>query len=308
MLPNNPEALLIEATVGRHQNRWDASLANLRRASELDPQNGEIAYRLAEICFEMRRYSELEQLIRKDASGAPVGPISRYNPERRWYLEDPFNWLVMMKLAQGDPVAAQSLLKQVPPEYSPGEWIWDVRFKTALYLRDYDAASRIAANPARDSNDAFAGGEGSGWNYGLVARARGDKQKALAAFAAERKKLEAKFADKPEDLDYLLEVARLDAGLGRKEDAIHEAHHAVELQPIAKDSLNGPTTLANLALVYAWTGERDRALEQLEKVATIPTSLGGPTYGDLLLNPCWDTLRGDPRFDKIVAAAKAASR
>ena len=78
--------------------------------------------------------------------------------------------------------------------------------------------------------------------------------------------------------------------------------------PIAKDSLNGPIMVANLALVYAWTGERGRALEQLEIVATIPTSVVGPTYGDLLLNPCWDDLRGDPRFDKIVAAAKAASR
>jgi hypothetical protein len=58
-------------------------------------------------------------------------------------------------------------------------------------------------------------------------------------------------------------------------------------------------------LVYAWTGERERALGQLEIIAKIPA---GPTYGDLLLNPCWEDLRGDPRFDKIVAAAKAASK
>ena len=106
------------------------------------------------------------------------------------------------------------------------------------------------------------------------------------------------------------EVAILDAGLGRKEEAIREAQRAVELMPIAKDAVNGPTSVANLALIYAWTGERDRALEQLEKVATIPGVLGGsvPTYGDLRFNPCWDDLRGDKRFDKIVAAAKAASR
>jgi hypothetical protein len=61
---------------------------------------------------------------------------------------------------------------------------------------------------------------------------------------------------------------------------------------------NGPIWTTNLALVYAWTGERDRALEQLEKVATIPGNPEVPTYGDLLLNPCWDDLRGDPRFDK----------
>ena len=140
-LPNNAEALLIEALIGRRQNRWDASLANLQKASELDPSNGEVAFRLEQIYFEMRRYSELEQFIRKQApSGGPrAGP-----------LEDPFNWLPMMKLAQGDPVAAQSLLEQVPPEYSPSEWIWGIRFKTVLCLRDYDAANRvIAATPAK---------------------------------------------------------------------------------------------------------------------------------------------------------------
>jgi hypothetical protein len=74
---------------------------------------------------------------------------------------------------------------------------------------------------------------------------------------------------------------------------------------IAKNSLAGSGNMANLALVYTWTGGRDRALEQLEIVATIPA---GPSYGDLKFNPCWDSLRGDKRFDKIVAAAKAASR
>src|SRR5207248_6528466 len=103
MSPNNVEALLIDATVGRHQNRWDASLANLQKASELDPRNGEVAYRLEQIYFEMRRYSELEQFIKKQA---PIG-----GPHGR--LEDPFNWLATTKLAQGDPVAAQSLLDQV---------------------------------------------------------------------------------------------------------------------------------------------------------------------------------------------------
>jgi Predicted integral membrane protein len=293
-LPNNAEALMIEALIGRHQNRWDASLADLQRASELDPRNGEIAFRLEQIYFEMRRYSEFEQLIRKQAAGSG-------SP-----LEDPFiqTWLAQMKLAQGDPVAAQSFLEQVPIEYG----VWDTRFMAALYLRDYDAANWvIAATPAKWVDTLFGSERGPENWAGLVARARGDKQKALPAFAAARKKLELKLANNPEDVDVLPEIAKVDAGLGRKEDAIREAQHAVELQPITKDSLNAPSQVANLALVYAWTGEHDRALEQLEKVATLPGE-GIPTYGDLLLNPCWDDLRGDPRFDKIVAAAKAASK
>jgi predicted Zn-dependent protease len=124
-------------------------------------------------------------------------------------------------------------------------------------------------------------------------------------FAAARKSLDAMWGDKPksDNFDYLKEVSEIDAGLGRKEEAIREARRAVDLN--ANRPLERTYAVVNLALVYAWTGERDRALEQFETVATIPA---GPSYGDLKCNPCWDSLRGDPRFDKLVAAAKAASR
>jgi tetratricopeptide (TPR) repeat protein len=212
--------------------------------------------------------------------------------------------LAEIKLAQGNPVAAQSLLEQVPLDFSPTGEIWDTRLKAALYLHNYDAANRvIAAIPATWAGEVF--GHES-WAEAQVARARGDKEKALATFAAAREKLEATYSDKPKDEWYFALAGGVDAGLGRKEDAIREALHAVGLKPITKDAYWGPEFVTNLALVYAWTGKRDRAFEQLETVATI---LGlGPTYGDLRFNPCWDDLRGDPRFDKIVAAAKAASK
>jgi serine/threonine-protein kinase len=295
-LPNNSEALVIGAKIDRHQNRWHSALVNLQKANGVDPLNGEVAVWLGQIYFEMRRYSEWEQLIKKRAAnGTFKGPWIQVN-------------LAKIKLAQGDPAAAQSLLKQVPLDFSPNEIIWDTRFRAALYLRNYDAANQVvAATPAKFAVLTFGGGQPpESWADGLIARARGDKQKAQAVFAAVRKKWDLTWGNKPKDQGYVADVARLDAALGRKEEAIREARWVVDRVPIAKDSLNGPAWIANLALVYAWTGESDRALEQLAKVATIPGL--GPTYGDLLLNPCWDDLRGDPRFDKIVAAAKAASR
>ncbi len=72
--------------------------------------------------------------------------------------------------------------------------------------------------------------------------------------------------------------------------------------PIAKDSTDGPGLVYNLAWIYAWTGERDLAIEQLEIVAKIPH---GPTYGELRLDPVWDSLRGDPRFEKDRCLARA---
>jgi TolB-like protein/Tfp pilus assembly protein PilF len=299
-LPNNPEALFLGAMVGRHQNRWDASLADLKRANELDPRNKEIAFRLWVTYFEMRRYSDCERLALQTANG------KREDPSFKQHMAE-------INLAQGDPVAAQRLLEQIPLDYNPAPYIWGTRFKAALYLRDYDAAERIIAMTPPKWASNFATFDGPlELAYAQVARARGNKQAALAAFQAARNKEEALSKDNPER--YLSGIPIYDAGLGRKEEAIREALRAAELMPITWDSVNGPNNVATLALVYAWTRERDRdaALEQLEKVATLPgfgpTPGFGATYGDLLFNPCWDDLRGDPRFDKIVAAAKAASK
>ena len=155
--------------------------------------------------------------------------------------------------------------------FQSGGYIWDTRFKAALYLRDYDAVNRvIAATPAKFVGDVFDGQPLQSWADRQIASARGDKHKAQAAFAAAREKREATSDDKSKDPPYFADIAKLDAWLGRKEEAIREALRAVELDPIAKDSLNGPTWVADLALVYAWTGERNRALDQLEIVATIP--------------------------------------
>ena len=149
-----------------------------------------------------------------------------------------------------------------------------------MVLRDYDAANRvIAATPARFADEIFVASRPpfESFDYGLVARARGDRQKALPAFAAARKKVEATWGDKAKDsanivdvADYFAASAIFDAGLGQKEDAIREAQRAVDLVPIAKNSVSGPVYVDNLAWVYAWTGERDRALEQLEIVAKLP--------------------------------------
>ena len=90
-----------------------------------------------------------------------------------------------------------------------------------------------------------------------------------------------------------------DAALGHKEDAIREGRRAVELMPVSKDAITGLLLIQYLAVIYAWTGEKDLALEQLSVVARIPSHL---SYGHLRLHPNWDPLRGDPRFEQIVAS------
>ena len=119
-----------------------------------------------------------------------------------------------------------------------------------------------------------------------------------------REKAEADFRNRPEDSSLLSRLARIDAYLGRKEEALREGEKAVELKPISRDAVAGPERVTALAEVCMVSGDRDRAIQLLSESAKIPY---GPSYGNLL-GPRWDDLRGDPRFEKIVAAAKAASR
>ena len=140
----------------------------------------------------------------------------------------------------------------------------------------------------------------------MIARAKGDSARATAAFSGARAVLEQRLAVKPEDARTLAVLAQVDAGLGRKELAIQEAQHAVDLIPVSKDVYDGALVLEGLAQVYTWTNEPDRAIELLQKLVTMP---GYTNYARLKLHPMWNPLRGDPRFEKIVAsfAPKAQS-
>jgi hypothetical protein len=89
----------------------------------------------------------------------------------------------------------------------------------------------------------------------------------------------------------------IDSGLGMKEGAVREGQRAVELLPVSKDAINGALMMEYLGLIYAWTGDTDHALQQLDIVTKIPCDVN---YGQLRLHPYWDPLRGDPRFEKIV--------
>ena len=96
----------------------------------------------------------------------------------------------------------------------------------------------------------------------------------------------------------LSQLAVVDALLDNKKAAVSEAKRAVELLPISKDALQGPRILINLAVVYAWTNELDLAFATLDSLTKTPK---GIYYGALKLDPIWDPLRKDPRFDKLLA-------
>ncbi len=134
---------------------------------------------------------------------------------------------------------------------------------------------------------------------GVVARWQGDSARAQAAFTAARNEV-AKIVEKQPDFGAAVSLLGIiDAGLGRKDEALREGRRGCELLPISKDAIAGTACAVNLAQIYAWVGEKDLAIEQIAAVERVPNEL---SYGRLKLHPYWDYLRGDPRFEKIVAA------
>jgi predicted Zn-dependent protease len=116
---------------------------------------------------------------------------------------------------------------------------------------------------------------------------------------AARNEVEKLLAERPDFAVGISLLGVIDAGLERKEDALREGHRACELLPISKDAVSGVALAVNLAQIHAWTGEKDQAIEQIAAVERVPNEL---SYGLLKLHPYWDSLRGDPRFEKIVAS------
>ena len=134
---------------------------------------------------------------------------------------------------------------------------------------------------------------------GVIASMAKDDAKVRSAFTAARAEQEKTIQAQPNYAPALCVLGLIDAGLGRKEEALREGRRAVELCPIEKDAFVGIAMVKYLAMIAAWAGEKDLACEQLAIATRKPSDL---SYGQLKLMPFWDPLRGDPRFEQIVAS------
>ena len=127
----------------------------------------------------------------------------------------------------------------------------------------------------------------------------GNKELARTALTDARAIFERTTREQPDYPQAWSYLGLTDAMLGRRSEAIQEGKRACEVLPYTKDSWVGPTFENYLAMIYAACGEKDVALKQLDRSAKLPV---GITYGELKCNPEWDPLRGDPRFEKLVAS------
>lgn len=288
-LPNDPAVYDETAHVDYRQGRWTEAVRNLERAVELDPRNADLLTDMAFTYNFMRRYTEATQFFRRLLVLSP----------RNYWARIRVAFQAVNERADTGPLRTElnTILKEDPgagPKIAGDLWI------CALFERDAAAADRaLAAIPPEGLADNPELVRPREWHVGYVARTFNRPEIARAAFTTARTILEKLVREQPGNASAWRVLGRVDAALGRKEEAIKAGRHACELLPLSREPASGLWPLFDLARIYAWVGEKDLALQLLGEHAA---EIGGPSYGVLKLDPDWDPLRGDPRFEKIVAS------
>ena len=287
-LPNDSAVFEITAFIARRQGRWEQCTRNLERAIELDPRGVLLLQGVAHTYEFQRLFVDMAAALDRGLTVAPGDPTFRL-----WRAQVDFDsradiqpmHRVIQSIVAEDPSAAYVIAEQ---------WL-DV----ALCRRDAGEMASALASLSPEGMQRFNVPVPRSFCEGLTARARGDVTAAEKAFTAARVETERIAREQPDYAKALCVLGMIDAALGRKEDAVREGRRAVELLPVTKDAWTGAEVLKNLAITYAWAGEKDLATKQLEDLVRIPSPI---SYGQLRLHPFWDPLRGDPRFEKIVAS------
>jgi TolB-like protein/Flp pilus assembly protein TadD len=287
-LPNSPRLFALKGYIERRQGRWEESTRNLERAIDLDPRDFYTLQQVAISYGVLRRYAEEKSVLDRALSIAPDDvdtEVARASVEFHWKADTQSLHQTIDSIRVTNPAALSNIAN---------DWL-----SCALAERDVSAA--------KDALNAF--GEIPLTDYavhsnrqlmeGVIARMTNDDETARAAFTVARVEQEKAVKAQPNYGPPLCVLGLIDAGLGRKEEALREGRRAVELLPVRKDAINGPLMVTYLAMIAAWVGEKDLACEQLAIAVRSPSTL---SYGQLKLLPFWDPLRKDPCFEKIVAS------
>ncbi|PYS81255.1 MAG: hypothetical protein DMF70_09595 [Acidobacteria bacterium] len=287
-LPNSTPFFILSGYINRRRNHFPEAERDFSTAFALDPRNPNAYNLLADTYVLERRFPEAVHVYDNVLAAGETVPIVR------------FRRAGSILYGTGDTGPMRDILEKFPGmEFAGGQT--PVRCWMAMLDHDYAQAEKFLADSSRkDFQDVdFSFYFPKSWYEAMIAREKGDSVRAASAFRECREILAQRLIVKPEHARTIAVLAQVDAGLGNKELAVREAQHAIDLVPISKDIYDGALVLEGLAEVYTWTGERDRAIELVQKLLTMP---GYTNYGRLKFHPLWAPLRGDPRFDKIVAS------
>jgi TolB-like protein/tRNA A-37 threonylcarbamoyl transferase component Bud32/Tfp pilus assembly protein PilF len=289
-LPNQARIFKLVGDIQRRHGRWDEAVRNLQRAAELDPRDAETLMDLSNIYDQLGRTAEAKYWCTRAVALAEPDDVFVQLALPEWEFEVNADPRPLHQAIQSIRATNPSAVPRIAED-----WL-----ECALAERDA-AAAREALSALGDSEIGL--GDQVQFNRafveGLIARMTNDEGKAQSAFTAARTRQEKIVQARPDFGPAWCVLGMIDAGLGRKEEALREGRRAIELLPMEKDAFLGHLLVRYFAVIAAWVGEKDLACEQL-------TILLGPPrffhYGYLKLSPLWGPLRGYPCFEKIVAS------
>jgi Predicted integral membrane protein len=290
-LPNDPRILELTGLILGRRGKPEEGLRALEQAVALDPRNPEMLSQLA-IRYEFfRRYPEekatLQRVLEITPNDIAVASSIAF-VDLDWRADTaPLHQFIAR------------LRSERPSIVGDTAGIW---FLCAMAERDWTAAERALTALGNNPFWVDAVTLRRQFGEGLLARAMHDEGRAQKAFAAARQEQEQVVQQQKDYGPPLCVLGLIDAALGNKEAALQEGRRAMELLPVEKDSVDGQALLAYFAVIAAWAGEKDLALQQLATAAPTYGAAIATSYGMLKLFPFWDPLRGDPRFEKIVAS------
>ncbi|MEY2539216.1 MAG: hypothetical protein QOG67_2956 [Verrucomicrobiota bacterium] len=287
-LPNDPLVFELAGFIDRRQGRWEESTQNFEREIDRDPRNIYILQQIALTHQLLRRYPEMAAVLDRALAIKPRDVDTRVRSalmELDWHADPRPLHKTIEAILREDPASAPTLADA---------WVF-----LALCERDVTAAKRamIALKDNAIRIDALLLNRAA--VEGLVARLQGDAAGAREAFTTARIRQQQLVDAQPDYGPAVCMLGFIDAALGNKEAALREGRRAMVLLPPSRDAINGPHIVEFFAIICAWTGEKELALQQLETATQLP---GWFSYGHFRLQPLWDPIRDDPRFEKIVAS------
>ncbi len=283
MMPNNADVYFYTAAVQRRLGLWDEAKINFERAFDLDPRNIPRFYELMITYHFLREYSEAERVLEQ---------AKLLFPESERVIEMDFT----LQLRTGNI----QYTKRDITDRQAGFFQYELLKLWYLYfINEYEY---IVENQNMFTENVL---DSQRWYYpksmfmGHVYNALGDDESAATHFDSARVKLELIREESPEDPRIRSTLGRVYAGLGMRDEAIREGKKAMNLLPIEKDAVAGTDIEIDMAKIFAMIGENDRALEYIERLLSIPADFISP--GMLRVDPDWDPLRDDPRFQEIIS-------
>jgi TolB-like protein/Tfp pilus assembly protein PilF len=281
-LPNSAEVYMAIGSIERRQGKWAQSTGNFEKAVSLSPRDSFILVNLADNYRANKNFETADKILGRAIEAAPNSLSARAAKAML-----PLDW-------KGDLSMMEKDLADMPPGVDPEGLVTFGRVQLLMLQRKFPEALAVLKQLSPDlSHDS----KPREFLEGAIYTFLNDREKARSAFEHARPIAEQSLREAPNDAFRHALLGQILAGLGEKEAAIAEGKRAVNLLPESQDALEGPKATLELAKIYTWTGETDQALLLLDHSLSTPS---GITVSSLKLDPVWDPLRSDPRFQALI--------